>query len=104
MGAKQAVYLDAVVVGAGFVGIYMLHRLRDLLGLSVRVYEAGEGVGGSWYWNRYPGARCDSDGYVYIPGKVRVFMPYIGGVGAYRQKCNEIAEQGYKGFVLTEAK
>ena len=49
---------DAVVVGAGFAGLYMLHRLRGL-GLSARVYEAGAGVGGTWYWNRYPGARCD---------------------------------------------
>ncbi|WP_437739367.1 NAD(P)/FAD-dependent oxidoreductase [Sorangium sp. So ce1504] len=50
--------VDAVVVGAGFAGLYMLYRLRRL-GLSVRVYEAGGGVGGTWYWNRYPGARCD---------------------------------------------
>jgi len=49
---------DAVVVGAGFAGMYMLHRLRKL-GFSVRVLEAGGGVGGTWYWNRYPGARCD---------------------------------------------
>ncbi|HXN59596.1 MAG TPA: NAD(P)/FAD-dependent oxidoreductase [Acidimicrobiales bacterium] len=49
---------DAIVVGAGWAGMYMLHRLR-LLGLSVRVVEAGSGVGGTWYWNRYPGARCD---------------------------------------------
>ena len=49
---------DAVVVGAGFAGMYMLHRLRGM-GLSARVYEAGDGVGGTWYWNRYPGARCD---------------------------------------------
>jgi cation diffusion facilitator CzcD-associated flavoprotein CzcO len=57
--------LDAVIVGAGFSGLYMLHRLRDVLGLSARVYEAGDGVGGTWYWNRYPGARCDSESYVY---------------------------------------
>ena len=57
--------VDAVIVGAGFSGLYMLHRLRDRLGLSVRAFEAGEGVGGTWYWNRYPGARCDSDSYVY---------------------------------------
>ncbi len=50
--------LDAVVVGAGFAGMYMLHRLRQL-GLKARVFEAGTGVGGTWYWNRYPGARCD---------------------------------------------
>src|SRR3979411_1214082 len=48
---------DVVVVGAGFAGMYMLHRLRGL-GLSARGYEQGVGVGGTWYWNRYPGARC----------------------------------------------
>ena len=56
---------DAVVVGAGFAGMYMLKSLRDKLGLKVRVYEDGETVGGKWYWNRYPGARCDSDSYTY---------------------------------------
>jgi cyclohexanone monooxygenase len=55
---------DAVVVGAGFAGLYMLHRLRGL-GLSARVYEAGKGVGGTWYWNRYPGARCDVESMDY---------------------------------------
>ena len=57
--------LDAVIVGAGFSGLYMLHRARDVLGLDVRVYEAAAGVGGTWYWNRYPGARCDSESYYY---------------------------------------
>src|SRR5262245_21745257 len=55
---------DAVVIGAGFSGMYMLKALRDRLGLKVRVYEAGGTVGGTWYWNRYPGARCDSEAYV----------------------------------------
>jgi cyclohexanone monooxygenase len=50
--------IDAVVVGAGFGGLYMLHKLRQL-GVSVQGFEAGDGVGGTWYWNRYPGARCD---------------------------------------------
>ncbi len=45
--------------------MYMLHSLRDKLDLNVIVFEAGDGVGGTWYWNRYPGARCDSDSYVY---------------------------------------
>jgi cation diffusion facilitator CzcD-associated flavoprotein CzcO len=62
-GATQS--FDAVVIGAGFSGMYMLKSLRDKLGLKVRVYEAGETVGGTWYWNRYPGARCDSDSYIY---------------------------------------
>jgi len=56
--------LDAVVVGAGFAGLYMLHRLRGL-GVSVQVFEAGDGVGGTWYWNRYPGARCDVESMDY---------------------------------------
>jgi cation diffusion facilitator CzcD-associated flavoprotein CzcO len=55
---------DAVIVGAGFAGLYMLHRLRNL-GLSVRVFEAGDGVGGTWYWNRYPGARVDIESQEY---------------------------------------
>jgi cyclohexanone monooxygenase len=55
---------DAVVVGAGFAGLYMLYRLREL-GLRVRVFEAGSGVGGTWYWNRYPGARCDIESMEY---------------------------------------
>jgi cation diffusion facilitator CzcD-associated flavoprotein CzcO len=57
--------LDAVVVGAGFAGLYALYKLRDVLGLRVRVYETGDGVGGTWYWNRYPGARCDSESFYY---------------------------------------
>ena len=56
--------IDVVVVGAGFAGLYMLHRLRRL-GLSAVVLEAADGVGGTWYWNRYPGARCDSESYYY---------------------------------------
>jgi cyclohexanone monooxygenase len=56
--------LDAVIVGAGFAGLYALHRLRRL-GLSARVFEAGDGVGGTWYWNRYPGARCDVESMDY---------------------------------------
>jgi len=58
------VAFDAVVVGAGFAGLYMLYRLRGL-GLTARVYEAGGGVGGTWYWNRYPGARCDVESMQY---------------------------------------
>ena len=50
--------VDVVVVGAGFAGMYMIHRLREL-GLTIRAFEAGSNVGGTWYWNRYPGARCD---------------------------------------------
>ncbi|MEZ5234250.1 MAG: NAD(P)/FAD-dependent oxidoreductase [Acidimicrobiales bacterium] len=57
--------VDAVVIGAGFAGLYMNHSLRDRLGLSVLVFERGHDVGGTWYWNRYPGARCDSESYMY---------------------------------------
>jgi cation diffusion facilitator CzcD-associated flavoprotein CzcO len=56
---------DALVIGAGFSGLYQLICLRDRLGLSVQVLEAGDGVGGTWYWNRYPGARCDSESHAY---------------------------------------
>ena len=49
---------DLVIVGAGFAGMYGLHKFREK-GLRVRVFEAGTDVGGTWYWNRYPGARCD---------------------------------------------
>src|SRR5690349_5191675 len=64
-GANQQVELDALVIGAGFSGLYQLFRLRDRLGLSVKVLEAADGIGGTWYWNRYPGARCDSESHVY---------------------------------------
>jgi cation diffusion facilitator CzcD-associated flavoprotein CzcO len=57
--------IDAIVIGAGFSGLYALHRLRDVVGVSVKAIEAGSGVGGTWHWNRYPGARCDTDGYIY---------------------------------------
>ena len=56
--------LDVVIVGGGLGGLYALHRLRAL-GMSVRVYEAGSGVGGTWFWNRYPGARCDIESLEY---------------------------------------
>jgi len=56
--------LDAVVIGAGFSGLYMLIRLREM-GLKCAVIEKGDDVGGTWYWNRYPGARCDIDSVDY---------------------------------------
>jgi cation diffusion facilitator CzcD-associated flavoprotein CzcO len=62
---NPATHFDAVIIGAGFAGMYMLHSLRDKLGLGARVLEAGDGVGGTWYWNRYHGARCDSPSYIY---------------------------------------
>src|SRR3546814_17931383 len=54
---------DMVVVGAGFSGLYMVHQAREALGLDVIGIEAGGGPGGTWYWNRYPGARCDSESF-----------------------------------------
>ena len=57
--------LDALIIGAGFSGLYQLYSLRDRLGLSVQLLEAADGVGGTWYWNRYPGARCDSESHSY---------------------------------------
>lgn len=61
---KKTVDFDAIVIGAGFSGLYMLHKLRND-GFSVRVFEAGDDVGGTWYWNRYPGARCDIESIFY---------------------------------------
>ncbi len=63
-GAGRATSYDVIIVGAGFGGMYMLHRLRAL-GLSARVLDAATGVGGTWYWNRYPGARCDVESMQY---------------------------------------
>ena len=63
-GAEPAEHYDAIVIGAGVSGLYQLYRLREL-GLSVRCYEDGSGVGGTWYWNRYPGCRFDSESEAY---------------------------------------
>jgi len=63
-GARAQAECDVVVVGAGFAGLYALYRMRAL-GLSVRVYEAGHDLGGTWFWNRYPGARCDVESMAY---------------------------------------
>jgi cyclohexanone monooxygenase len=62
--AEPSRSFDAVVVGAGFAGLYMLHRLRRL-GLSAVIFEGGGGIGGTWFWNRYPGARCDFESLAY---------------------------------------
>jgi cyclohexanone monooxygenase len=56
--------IDVLIVGAGIAGLYTLHRLRGL-GFGARIIEAGDGIGGTWYWNRYPGARCDVESYFY---------------------------------------
>ena len=62
--ATAAATLDAIIIGAGVGGLYAIHRLRKL-GLSVRAFEAAGGVGGTWYWNRYPGCRCDVESMEY---------------------------------------
>src|ERR671937_1895906 len=61
---EEVEQFDAIIIGAGVTGLYQLYFLRQR-GLAVRVYEAGGGVGGTWYWNRYPGARFDSESYSY---------------------------------------
>jgi len=63
-GAARSQEYDAIVIGAGVSGLYQLYRLREL-GLTARVFESGTGVGGTWYWNRYPGARFDSESWSY---------------------------------------
>ena len=63
--SSQAGVFDALIIGAGFSGLYQLLCLRDRLGLSVQLLEAAAGIGGTWYWNRYPGARCDSESHSY---------------------------------------
>jgi len=63
-GDGRELQLDAIVVGGGLGGLYALHRLRGL-GLTARVFETGSGVGGTWFWNRYPGARCDVESMEY---------------------------------------
>ncbi len=63
-GRRAAPEIDVLVIGAGFAGLHLLHRLRGM-GFSVRVLEAAGGVGGVWYWNRYPGARCDVESLQY---------------------------------------
>jgi cation diffusion facilitator CzcD-associated flavoprotein CzcO len=60
----QVAEYDAIVIGAGISGMFMLYRLREL-GMATRVFEAGTGVGGTCYWNRYPGARFDSESWTY---------------------------------------
>ena len=60
-GSRSNVELDVVVIGAGFAGLYALHKLRNELGLNVRALDNAAGVGGTWYWNRYPGVRCDTE-------------------------------------------
>ena len=56
---------DTIIIGAGISGLYQLHKCRDELNLKTLVIEEGSDIGGTWYWNRYPGARCDSESHTY---------------------------------------
>ena len=62
--SDQIKRFDVIIIGAGVTGLYQLYRLRQI-GFSVRIFDDGGGVGGTWYWNRYPGARFDSERYTY---------------------------------------
>ena len=79
---------DVVVIGAGVTGLYSLYRLHQL-GFSVRALEEGDGVGGTWYWNRYPGARFDSESYTLRVLLLRGTAPGMGVEGALLQPAGE---------------
>ena len=80
-------HLDAVVVGAGFSGLYMTYRLRRR-GVSVQGFEAGKDVGGTWCWNRYPGARCDSESLSYSYS----FLPELDQAWHWPERYSEQPE------------
>lgn len=94
----QTLELDAVIAGAGFSGIYILHRLRDELNLNVKILEAGLDIGGTWYWNTYPGARVDCPAPVYAFGIEEVWKnwtwselyPAQKELGAYFRYVDEV--------------
>ena len=79
---------DAIVIGAGVAGLYQLYRLREL-GLRVRVFEAGSGVGGTWYWNRYPGARFDSESWTYGYSFSQELLEGVALAGAFRPPAGD---------------
>jgi len=93
-----ALDLDAIVIGAGISGMYQLHRLREL-GLRVLALEAGTGVGGTWYWNRYPGARFDSEswsyGYSFLPSLLEQWdwSEHFAGQPEIERYCNDVADR-----------
>ena len=94
-GSTEVRELDAVVIGAGFSGLFMNHRLRDTLGLDVQVIEAGSDVGGTWYWNRYPGARCDSEAYMYCFAFDRDLMQEWEWSGKYPEQPEILSYLGH---------
>ena len=86
---------DVVIVGAGFAGMYMLYKAREM-GLKAHVIEAGSDVGGTWYWNRYPGCACDVPSIAYLPFLHRAkYVPskkYVSG-GEIQQHLSRCAEE-----------
>lgn len=84
---KDGLDLDVLIVGAGFGGVYLLHRLRDELGYNCKIYEAGNGLGGIWHWNCYPGARVDTEVpiYEYSFEKVYKVCLYHSSTTAYTE-------------------
>lgn len=91
--------LDVLVIGAGFRGLCMLHRLRQLW-LRAHVLEVAESVGGTWLYNRCPGARCAGNSWYNggnVPGRTRMYTGYTGGIPEYRRRCDEVAAGGYTG-------
>jgi cation diffusion facilitator CzcD-associated flavoprotein CzcO len=118
---------DALIVGAGFSGLYQLLCLRDRLGFLVRLIEAGDGVGGTSYWSRYPGARRDSESHSYAyyfsdellqewtwseryPEQPEILRYLWNGsrpasticaMARYRETCARVAANGYDGFRLS---
>jgi cation diffusion facilitator CzcD-associated flavoprotein CzcO len=93
--ARRPLDIDVAVVGAGFAGLYMLHRLRGL-GLGGRVFERGPDVGGTWFWNRYPGARRDIESVDYrysFSGDLLAGWTWTGqaeGVHALRRRLRDL--------------
>ena len=88
--ANLATEVDVLVVGAGITGIYQLHRAREA-GFTVQLVEAGDGVGGTWYWNRYPGARFDSESYTLRLPVLEGALRRVGVAGALRGAAGDRA-------------
>ena len=93
--AAVATNVDVVIVGAGFAGMYQLKRMRDA-GFSAVVIEAGNGVGGTWYWNRYPGIACDVEAYSYLPLLEEMgYIPSMKFASGFEimEYCQQLAEK-----------
>lgn len=85
----MAAKLDAIIVGAGFGGIYQLHSLVHL-GLSVKLIDKSHGVGGTWYWNRYPGAVSDTESFAYRISWDKEDLQAYALVGTLRQAARSV--------------